>query len=94
MVNCLFACTGIKLGLRVIEETTAFQAMNVTYREDIPEPCIDLIPRSDEYWRCHIRERAGLVRHAAGTCKMGRNSDPLAVVDSKLRYSNMTLFAV
>ena len=30
-----------------------------------------------------IQQSAGTVYHAAGTCKMGKNSDPLAVLNNK-----------
>jgi choline dehydrogenase-like flavoprotein len=33
----------------------------------------------------HIRNTSITVHHPAGTCKMGVDSDPLAVVDPKLR---------
>lgn len=76
---------GIKLGLRVMEETSTVRGMNMSWRYDPPAACGNLVPRSDAYWRCAITERAHLAHHFAGTCKMGRDSDPLAVVDAKLR---------
>lgn len=77
----------IKLGLKIMEETKHFKAMNVTYTHDSPDACMKIAPRSDEYWRCHIRERGWSWLHVTGTCKMGKFSDPMSVVDSKLRYA-------
>lgn len=78
---------GLRLGLKVMEDTSTFKAMNVRWRsEDSPVACAGLPLRSDAYWRCYIKQRGGLTHHFSGTCKMGRNSDPLAVVDSNLRF--------
>lgn len=79
----------IKLGLEVMEETTAFKSMNVTYSEDRPESCAKLEFRSDKYWRCYIFQRAYSWLHVTGTCKMGSDVDPEAVVDSKLRVKGI-----
>jgi choline dehydrogenase len=79
----------IKLGLKIMEETTAFKAMKVTYQHDPPEVCKGITPRSDEYWRCHIMQRAWSWLHVTGTCSMGKYSDIMSVVDSKLRVKGI-----
>jgi hypothetical protein len=81
-----FLNLAIKLSLKLIEETSPFQAMNVTYSDSLPVSCTNHEFRSDEFWRCFIRERAHSWLHFTGTCKMGRVDDPMAVVDSKLRF--------
>ncbi|XP_043477986.1 glucose dehydrogenase [FAD, quinone]-like [Leptopilina heterotoma] len=40
---------------------------------------------SDSYWECAIRETKNPGYHQAGSCKMGSDTDPLAVVDHLLR---------
>ena len=40
---------------------------------------------SDAYWECFTRHMAVNVYHPTSTCKMGPDTDPTAVVDSKLR---------
>lgn len=40
---------------------------------------------SDEYWTCAIRRATRPVFHQGGTCKMGPDIDPEAVVDPQLR---------
>ncbi|XP_035715549.1 choline dehydrogenase, mitochondrial-like [Folsomia candida] len=39
---------GIKLAIKIMEETTPFQAMKLSYNENPPELCKSLPPRSDE----------------------------------------------
>lgn len=40
---------------------------------------------SDSYWECAIKEIKNPGYHQAGSCKMGSDTDPLAVVDHLLR---------
>lgn len=40
---------------------------------------------SNEYWNCAIHQNTGPENHQAGSCKMGPSSDPMAVVDPRLR---------
>ena len=42
-------------------------------------------PWTDEYFKCVVENKGMTVYHPAGTCKMGSNKDPNAVVDSKLK---------
>ncbi|KAK3857684.1 hypothetical protein Pcinc_036079 [Petrolisthes cinctipes] len=51
-----------------------------------PLPGCDKIPyNSDAYWACFARSFASTNYHPVGTCKMGPNTDPKAVVDHTLR---------
>ena len=53
---------------------------------DIPVPgCENFKFGSDEYWKCMIRHLSIGIWHLSGTCKMGPATDPLAVVDARLR---------
>jgi choline dehydrogenase len=53
---------------------------------DIPIPaCKTLEFSSDDYWRCAAKQTSTGIWHLSGTCKMGPNSDPEAVVDSRLK---------
>lgn len=40
---------------------------------------------SDNYWKCYISYMGSTLYHPVGTCKMGSDSDPDAVVDDRLR---------
>ena len=51
---------------------------------DKPFPlCDHLVPESDPYWECFVRSMTTTDHHPIGTCKMGSEVDPYAVVNSK-----------
>jgi choline dehydrogenase len=68
-----------------VSKTQALQKFG-SRLHDIPIPaCKNLEFSSDDYWRCAAKQTATGVWHLSGTCKMGPNSDPDAVVDSRLK---------
>jgi choline dehydrogenase len=77
--------------LLVIKETLKLSKTQALQKfgsrlHDTPIPaCKDLEFSSDDYWRCAAKQTATGVWHLSGTCKMGPNSDPDAVVDSRLK---------
>ena len=80
----IFFILGIKFALRIMEETKAFQSLNMTYGA-IPDPeCTAFEYRSDDYWRCVLVQQAVGWTHMGGSCSMGSDTNP-SVVDSKLR---------
>jgi choline dehydrogenase-like flavoprotein len=51
-----------------------------------PNPaCAKYEPFSEKYWECIIRHFSYNIYHDVGTCKMGPDSDPEAVVDARLK---------
>ncbi|MGE8061194.1 choline dehydrogenase [Pseudomonas sp. NPDC089547] len=68
----------MRLGIEFSEQA-AFKRYN--YHEDTPGKHI----RSGKALDAFIREDAASAYHPCGTCKMGSDSDPMAVVDSQLR---------
>ncbi|XP_060830672.1 glucose dehydrogenase [FAD, quinone]-like [Bombus pascuorum] len=57
----------------------------------VPYPgCKNISMYTDPYWECAIRFYATTLFHPVGTCKMGPNSDPTAVVDPRLRVYGVT----
>lgn len=75
---------GIKEAVR-ISKTPAMQKLG-TRLHDIPLPqCRHLHFGSDDYWRCSIRTLSCTLHHQVNSCRMAPASDPMAVVDSKLR---------
>lgn len=79
---------GIRIGVRVLTETAAFagEALSLDRRQ-VPSICAQLDDKltSDVFWDCFIRRKAVTIDHLGGTCKMGSDTDGMAVVDSKLR---------
>ncbi|KAK7604881.1 hypothetical protein V9T40_006067 [Parthenolecanium corni] len=47
--------------------------------------CENLMPKSDEFYECFIRNLGSTGYHVVGSCKMGPPTDPEAVVDSRLK---------
>jgi choline dehydrogenase-like flavoprotein len=50
----------------------------------------DEVVNDDEILDLWVRETAGTARHVSGTCKMGPNSDPMAVVDQYGKVKGMS----
>lgn len=68
-----------------LSQTKAFQKFD-SKLNTIPFPgCEHLRFGSDEYWGCAVRTVTTTLQHQVGTCKMGPDSDPDAVVDPELR---------
>ena len=44
---------------------------------------------TDAQWESYIRERADTIYHPVGTCKMGAEHDPMAVLDTQLRVKGV-----
>ena len=44
---------------------------------------------SNAYWKCFVRHTTTTVYHPTSTCKMGPDTDPEAVVDSRLRVKGI-----
>ncbi|MEZ5709752.1 MAG: GMC family oxidoreductase N-terminal domain-containing protein [Blastomonas sp.] len=45
----------------------------------------DPMPKSDEEWEAYVRQWGGIGYHPVGTCRMGPDGDPMAVLDSRLK---------
>lgn len=75
---------GIKIAIN-ISSTSAFKKHG-SRLHTIPMPGCGLYTfKSDEYWECALRHFTFTIYHPAGTCKMGPDSDPDAVLDPRLR---------
>lgn len=51
--------------------------------------CEQLEFGSDSYWECAVKYNTNPENHQAGSCKMGPDTDPLAVVDNELRVKGV-----
>ena len=75
---------GIQIALS-FGNTTAMAKYNMTLSNHPLEACSRHPFLSNDYWSCAVRQDTGPENHQAGSCKMGPSSDPMAVVDPRLR---------
>ncbi|XP_059159185.1 glucose dehydrogenase [FAD, quinone]-like [Physella acuta] len=67
------------------------KAIGAELTEDTPaSQCAQFRFRSDKYWECLVKLRVISAYHAVGSCKMGPQGDPTAVVDEKLRVRGIS----
>ncbi|XP_037292675.1 glucose dehydrogenase [FAD, quinone] [Manduca sexta] len=75
---------GVKAAIAV-GETTAMKRFGARFHSKPVPNCKHLPLYTDEYWDCYIRQYTMTIYHLSCTAKMGPVSDPMAVVDPKLR---------
>lgn len=72
------------MAYKIATETPTMQKYNVHYNPLRMPGCHHLEFLSDEYWTCLAYHYTLTIYHPVGTAKMGPDSDPMAVVDSRL----------
>ena len=78
--------------LKALVNTKAFQELSPSFIKFPITECDLLSYPSSDYDKCYLKYFTTSGLHPSSTCKMGRSSDPSAVVDSQLRvhgYSNL-----
>jgi choline dehydrogenase-like flavoprotein len=74
--------TALRAGVRMAREVAAQRSMQPFIAREIA-PGLDKTADADI--DAHIRNTSITVHHPAGTCKMGIDTDPMAVVDTRLK---------
>ncbi|XP_035704791.1 glucose dehydrogenase [FAD, quinone]-like [Folsomia candida] len=81
---------GVKMAVHLVENTTVFRKIDAKFTSNVFPGCEDVPFKSDEYWRCFIRQYSITLHHIVGPCSMGRNDSKDAVVDTRLRVLGVT----
>ncbi|XP_014675291.1 PREDICTED: uncharacterized GMC-type oxidoreductase Mb1310-like isoform X1 [Priapulus caudatus] len=80
---------GIRLAIKMAM-TQPFQALGATYHIPDFHLCAHHPADTDALYGCIVKHIAMTMYHYAGTCKMGRSSDPATVVDPQLRVKGIS----
>ncbi|XP_051160813.1 uncharacterized protein LOC127281240 [Leptopilina boulardi] len=79
---------GIKFVIKLIE-APALKKYDIQLNKTPVKNCENFTFGSDPYWECVVRHNTAPGAHLAGSCKMGSNTDPMAVVDEQLRVKGI-----
>lgn len=78
-------------GCKSIMSSKPMQAIGTKFLDTVPlKACSHYEFDTRQYWGCAIKQRPLTIYHPVGTCKMGPQEDPTAVVDSKLRVHGIS----
>lgn len=78
---------GVKMSVKIVENTTAMQEINGRLMEGKLPGCESFEFKSDQYYECVLRHVTLTAYKFAGTAPIGKGlSDPDAVVDTHLRF--------
>ena len=75
---------GIKIAM-ALSKTTAMQKLGTKFYSKPFPGCEKYAVATDDYWGCFTKQFTSTFYHTVGTCKMGPDNDPTAVVDPQLR---------
>ncbi|XP_060806796.1 glucose dehydrogenase [FAD, quinone]-like [Amyelois transitella] len=71
--------------IQALAATQPFQRLGAKIHRAQYPACRNLTFDTDEYWECAVRTLTATLHHQIATCRMGPDTDPLAIVDPELR---------
>ncbi|XP_058797502.1 glucose dehydrogenase [FAD, quinone]-like, partial [Phymastichus coffea] len=95
LANYLSDADDVRVGVKMIRQTIeiakvkALQKYGSRINDVIVPGCETHEPNSDSYWECAFRTFTITFWHHCGTCKMGAENDPSAVVNTKLQVQGI-----
>lgn len=87
------AVAGVRLSQKLVK-TKPMRRLRATLLKTPLPGCLNMTFDSDEYWKCAARNLPFTIYHLSGTCRMGVQSDPTAVVDPRLRVIGVSRLRV
>ena len=82
----IFCFQGIRIISEKLAQTNMMKRLGAEPLGRVHPRCTEHTYDSSAYWECFIRQSAFPLSHLVGTCKMGSDKDPTAVVGPDLRY--------
>ncbi|XP_045503185.1 glucose dehydrogenase [FAD, quinone]-like [Colias croceus] len=76
--------------IQKIAATAPFQKFGAKIHPASYRTCRNFVFDTDEYWECALRTLTATLHHQISTCRMGPDSDPLAVTDPELRVKGIS----
>ena len=74
-------------GLKIVEQVCQSPALSSIITGTLrPDP----MPSNDAEWEAYVRSFGGIGYHSVGTCRMGPDGDPMAVLDPQLRVRGVS----
>lgn len=80
---------GVRLALAVSKSKHLVNKYGMELVKDDYGDCDKLPYDSDDFWGCAVKHSTGPENHQIGTCKMGPDSDPNAVVNNELQIKGI-----
>ncbi|XP_017883555.1 glucose dehydrogenase [FAD, quinone]-like [Ceratina calcarata] len=72
-----------------LSQTPTMQKIGLKLKNVTVPQCADRTYLTDDYWKCAVRYDSRPENHQTGSCKMGPASDPMAVVDLRLKVNGV-----
>ncbi len=84
---------GVRISQKLAQTKPMKKLKATLFRSALPG-CANYAFDSDDYWKCHARQLPFTIYHLSGTCKMGSENDPTAVLNPRLKVKGISRLRV